>query len=122
MTAIQGKNVRVDDGTYAKIHQLAKEEERTLAMIVKRSVLEYWNRYDVYNQRPNKWDHAYKCTQPNKHLSEDISWQDTRKLMKDYKKSIMIMRTTKKASDFIRQEQRKKRLLLLVLILSNSEN
>ena len=43
MTAIQGKNVRVDDATYERIHQLAKEEERTLAMIVKRSVLEYWN-------------------------------------------------------------------------------
>jgi len=50
MTAIQGKNVRVDDGTYAKIHQLAKEEERTLAMIVKRSVLEYWNRFEQYEE------------------------------------------------------------------------
>ena len=46
MTAIQGKNVRVDDATYERIHQLAKEEERTLAMIVKRSVLEYWNSAD----------------------------------------------------------------------------
>ena len=43
MTAIQGKNVRVDDATYERIHQLAKEEERTLSMIVRRSVLEYWN-------------------------------------------------------------------------------
>ena len=50
MPAIKGKNVRVDDATYDRIHQLAKEEERTLAMIVKRSVLEYWNRFEQYEE------------------------------------------------------------------------
>jgi predicted transcriptional regulator len=43
MTAIKGKNVRVDDETYEKIHQLAKEEERTLSMIIQRAIREYWN-------------------------------------------------------------------------------
>ena len=32
---------------------------------------EYWNRYDVYNQWSNKWDHPHKCAQPNKNLSEN---------------------------------------------------
>ena len=61
MTAIQGKNVRVDDGTYAKIHQLAKEEERTLAMIVKRSVLEYWNRFEQYSGRDCRPEGRTQC-------------------------------------------------------------
>ena len=50
MPAIKGKNVRVDDATYDRIHQLAKEEERTLSMIVRRSVLEYWNRFEQYEE------------------------------------------------------------------------
>ena len=54
MTAIQGKNVRVDDATYEKIHQLAKEEERTLSMIVKRSVLEYWNSDHLGDPTPER--------------------------------------------------------------------
>ena len=32
---------------------------------------EYRDRYDIYNQWPNKWDHPYKCTQANKNLSEN---------------------------------------------------
>jgi|TARA_R110002020_G_scaffold25616_4_gene83180 predicted transcriptional regulator len=50
MPAIKGKNVRVDDATYDRIHQLAKEEERTLSMIVRRSVLEYWNTNAEYEE------------------------------------------------------------------------
>jgi predicted DNA-binding protein len=39
-----GKNVRVDEETYKRIHTLSKEEGRSYKEILKRAILEYWGK------------------------------------------------------------------------------
>ena len=40
----KGKNVRVDEETYARLKTLSKEEGRSLKELLRRSVETYWNK------------------------------------------------------------------------------